>query len=185
MSSNKNYIAKDIFVKYLGNKYFMELAGELKHYNAYRITEEEETLWRNDLINQLFFQLSNSISNYEYIMIHSDLSQLVTKLNNPQIENHFLEETIKKIKSVDAYTKLRLIINVIDNVIHHNILNQKSLSPLEQRTINLMKLELKNMLESSISVDDSYKDKIDADLLTGIFIKEYAKNKLDLLNILE
>ena len=44
--------AKDIFMKYCGNRYFMDLDGVRSEYDWYQVPKETEEEWRREYLSQ-------------------------------------------------------------------------------------------------------------------------------------
>ena len=48
--------AKELYLQYCGNHYFMALNGDEKEYDRYRISKETEDMWRREWLDQFFEQ---------------------------------------------------------------------------------------------------------------------------------
>ena len=48
--------AKELFMQYSGNRFFMDLNGEGHEYDGYRIPKETEEEWRREYLSQFFEQ---------------------------------------------------------------------------------------------------------------------------------
>ena len=48
--------AKELFIQYSGNHYFMDLNGDGHEYDGYRIPKETEEEWRREYLSQFFEQ---------------------------------------------------------------------------------------------------------------------------------
>ena len=46
--------AKEMFLQYCGNRYYMALDGEEQVYNSYRVSKETEEAWRREYLTRFF-----------------------------------------------------------------------------------------------------------------------------------
>ncbi len=48
--------AKELFMQYSGNRFYMDLNGDGREYDSYRIPRETEAAWRREYLSQFFAQ---------------------------------------------------------------------------------------------------------------------------------
>ena len=48
--------AKELFMKYNGNRFYMDLDGEGSEYDGYQVSKETEEIWRREYLDQFFEQ---------------------------------------------------------------------------------------------------------------------------------
>lgn len=111
-----NLKAKEVFLKYSGNHFYMERGGEYENYKKYSISDIQEELWLNEYQNELLSKVEN-----EDIATHS-FSQLIDVLRRTKNMVFFqllLDIVKRKEGNLDTFSQILMaegILNIAESL---------------------------------------------------------------------
>jgi hypothetical protein len=140
--------AKELFFIYYGNEFFMWKDGDLEEYKSYKISEDQELLWRKELRRKLYSELE--------VSHNSSLNGLIL------IINYFGEyDLLKKViyfisnnyKFADSFLKLRYAEELFDVIEKSKFHEYVSLEVLME-TKGLIEILINDILNNKIEIMD-------------------------------
>lgn len=117
--------AKNIFIEYSGNHYFMERDGVLEKYRKFNVSKEKEITWikeyqndlilkmqKEDYIDELFTEFSQIVcdfQDYESLKTMIDIASLITLKKDTFLKLRIVEEIIKVVKKAKKDKSKKII----------------------------------------------------------------------------
>jgi len=139
--------AKEMFLKYNGNYFHMERDDVLYEYRGYSISKEQEKIWINEIINNYINKLrisGDDMSRNLYINYFYSICDIIIRSND--VSNVILlYEEFKKKSYYDSFSKLLMLESIYKCLKYYKVQN-----------INNIKFEAKELLNSEITVDESF-----------------------------
>lgn len=155
--------AKEIFIKYNGNKYFMAINGDYEYYQSFDILRETEYKWIGEYLEEIL----NQIEKEEYK--HENIDEII-------------------INTFNIYRNYEIVLNTIPNML--DIFSEKLLSDIDTFSKLIIAEEILDLLDSlgdntnvnRIKDLREFSKEILEDILANpVEIKDYHK-KLDYLS---
>jgi hypothetical protein len=109
--------AKEIYFDYLGNEFFMWKDGVLEEYKSYDVSKDQEILWRNELIENLY-----SVLNVKHESSLGSLILIINYFGDYNLLKDVLNFISNNYKEADSFLKLKYaeyLFDVIEKSDYH------------------------------------------------------------------
>lgn len=140
--------AKELFFIYYGNEFFMWKDGDLEEYKSYKISEDQELLWRNELSRKLCSELE--------VRHNSSLNGLILIINYFG-EYDLLKKAIYFIsnnyKFADSFLKIRYAEELFD-IIEKSKFHEHAPQKVLKETKELIEIIINDILNNKIEIMD-------------------------------
>jgi hypothetical protein len=162
MGENSTEKAKTLFFRYRGNFFYMSREGEYEEYKRYNISKEQELLWKDELVETLYNQLS-----FEDSYAFHTLAMIAENYHDYSI----IEKLI--VYSKDNMSKGDSLIKLVYAELLLNIACPKALTKVKLDVVSNL---LRSVSDNPIVVDSSWSKKGFADKLPD---EAYIKDRLE------
>ena len=175
MNDNNMLRAKEIYFGYCGNSFFMRREGFYDEYKSYNISKEQELVWKEEIVENLYNQLSfeDSYAFHKLAMIaendndYSVVEKLITYISNNKTKGDSLikliyAEVLLKIPCPKELAKVKfdLVENILQIVLDNPVTVYSSWLkkgfadklPDEAYIKNRLKKDLNRLVEAKKSI---------------------------------
>jgi hypothetical protein len=171
MGKDKYDRAKELFMKYCGSSFDMDREGYYAEYKQYNITKDLELIWREELKNKLFSELSTD--NFDAL---SSLEKLDSGYDEQEILRKIEIYVSENIYKADSFIKLiycEIMCAIVEQIVEDCKTVKKELI---KKTIYTIENILSDILNNPVQI------KADRDMewvsaISPLNIEDYIKNR--------
>lgn len=153
--TNNIQLAKEIFIKYGGNKFYMEREGEYALYKSFDISKDQEVEWITEYHKEIVTKIKAEKNANTFITMFNELSNSIILFKDIDSFESILDIVKEKNTALDSFTRLRMTeetYNIVDALSKNSIKKNIVLTNAKKLILEI----LDSIIKTPITIDNDY-----------------------------